>query len=66
MTRRTDRNNRLAQKVRLSSEANLPTVEAETVKMILRAEAEKPMRAGNQDLPHTSLFGDAHLQISLF
>lgn len=66
MTRRTDRNRALAQKLRLARESTLPTVAPETVAGILRAEADKPMRGGALDMPHKSLFGDAHLQQELF
>ena len=66
MTIRTERRARLALKVRLAKEANLPTVEAETVAMILRAEAEKPMRGGSNDLQHAGLFGDGWKQKELF
>ena len=66
MTRRTDRNRALAVKLRLAREANLPTVEPETVAMILAREVAKPMRGGALDMPHTSLFGDAMLQKELF
>lgn len=44
----------------------LPNVERETMKNVLRAEADKPMRGGNTDLPHAGLFGDARLQRELF
>ena len=66
MTRKAERRARHTFKVRRAAETNLPTVAPETVAMILRAEAEKPMRGGNLDLPHASLFGDAHLQKELF
>lgn len=66
MTSRTDRQKLLAQKLRLAREANLPTVEPETVALILAREAAKPMRGGALDMPHTSLFGDAMLQKELF
>jgi hypothetical protein len=66
MTRRADRNRALAQKLRLARESTLPTVAPETVAGILRAEADKPMRGGNAELAHTSLWGDAHKQRELF
>jgi hypothetical protein len=66
VTRRTDRQKLLAQKLRLARETSLPTVAPETVAGILRAEAARPMRGGALDMPHRSLFGDAHLQRELF
>jgi hypothetical protein len=65
MTRRTDRNRALALKLRLARESTLPTVAPETVAGILRAEADKPMRGGNAELAHTSLWGDAWKQMEL-
>ena len=66
MTRRTERRARLAQMVRLAQEASLHDVEPQTVAEILAHEAAKPMRGGDRDLSHDSLFGDAHKQIQLF
>lgn len=48
------------------SEPGFRSVDAETVASLLRAEAEKPLRGGNAELAHTSLFGDGHLQGRLF
>lgn len=44
----------------------LPGVAQTTVRGVLQAEADKPMRAGNAEPLHTSLFGDAHLQKEMF
>ena len=66
MTRRTDRRARLLAAIKMGEIRGFQAVKPATVKELLAHEAEKPMRAGNQDLPHTSRFGDAHLQISLF
>lgn len=46
--------------------AHLPGVEPESVRAILQAEADKPMRGGRADLTHGSLFGDGWKQKQLF
>lgn len=44
----------------------LPGVAPANVRDLLQTEANRPMRAGNAELPRTSLFGDGHLQRELF
>ena len=66
MSRRTERRARLAQMVRLAHEPSLTAIAPQTVAEILAHEAAKPMRAGDAELSHDSLFGDAHKQVELF
>lgn len=46
--------------------AGLSEIERETMRDVLRVEADRPMRGGSADMAHTSLFGDAMLQKELF
>jgi hypothetical protein len=43
----------------------LPGIRPATIREILAYEAEQPMRGGNAELTHTSLFGDSHSQQEL-
>lgn len=41
-------------------------IPAATLRDILQHEAAQPLRGGNAEMSHTSLFGDSHLQKELF
>lgn len=66
MTRKAERQKRLQLALRMMETSDLQFLSPATVREVLATEAEKPMRAGNKDLAHESLFGDAHKQIDLF
>ena len=44
---------------------NLPEIERERVVDLLRAEACAPLRGGNRDMAHDSLFGDGFKQLDM-
>ena len=66
MTRRSASRKSLARHLALAAEGVLPNIPRQDLKTILELEARAPLRGGNSDLPHTSLFGDAHKQQELF
>ena len=66
MTRAADRRKRLALRAKMAQAPTMPGVASTTTRDILAAEVAAPMRGGNADLPHKSLFGDSHLQQELF
>ena len=66
MTRAADRRKRLTLRAKMAQIPTMPGVAPTTTRDILAAEVATPMRGGDKDLPHTSLFGDSHLQRSLF
>jgi hypothetical protein len=66
VTRAADRRKRLVLRSKLATLTTLPNVAPTTTRDILAAEIASPMRGGNQELPHVSLFGDSHLQRNLF
>ena len=69
-----ERNGRLGREVAMNSlerggelaNLQLAGVEAVGVRQILDREAARPLRGGDRELDHDSLFGDAHLQTDLF
>lgn len=66
MTRATDRRKRLEWALKMTEIHGTPFLAPATLREILAHEAKAPMRAGNAEPAHTSLFGDAHLQKELF
>jgi hypothetical protein len=56
----------LGLRVLAAAEPNLPTIEAEKVRAIVQAEADKPLRGQARDMQHDGIFGDAHRQQRLF
>lgn len=66
MTRASERRKRLTLRAKLAQTPTMPGVAPTTTRDILAAEASAPMRGGNAELPHKSLFGDAHKQNDLF
>lgn len=66
MTRAADRRKRLIVRAKLAHLPTMPGVKATTTRDIIAAEIAEPMRGGNAELPHKSLFGDSHLQRDLF
>jgi hypothetical protein len=45
--------------------ATLPTVAPETLRDVLQAESNAPLRGGNRELGNDSLFGDGHRQLDM-
>ncbi|MGE3247313.1 MAG: hypothetical protein AB7F96_22735 [Beijerinckiaceae bacterium] len=65
-TNKTKRRARLNAGEKRLQHPTLNGVTQETVKDLLQAEADRPLKGGDRDLPHTSLFGDGHRQKLLF
>lgn len=66
MTRATDRRKRLEWALKMTEIHGTPFLAPATLREILAHEAKAPMRAGNEELGHTSLWGDSHKQAELF
>ena len=67
MSRASDRLKRMRAKVIMAADGRtFAGIPAETVRDIIAKEIAAPMRAGADDLPNDSLWGDSHKQGLLF
>lgn len=64
--RRQQRKRMLHQAAQRWADAELPGLDPRKVIEILQFEADRPMRGGNAEPSHTSIFGDSHKQKELF
>ena len=66
--RKKERERALWQRIAFAQQSRLPGsgFEPAALKELLELEATKPLRGGDADLPHNSIFGDSHKQGSMF
>ena len=65
-TLKRQRIDRLAFETAANARPQIPGAAPATTRQILDREAARPLRGGNNELTHDSLWGDAHKQLRMF